>query len=72
MRVKITVIKDNGEEVDYSRELGDLDSLNILNSVEQEVLQLQHEISPFLTETLIETHQSSFVGEKNQEEKREL
>ena len=55
MRVKITVIKDNGEEVDYSRKLGNLNSLNILNSVEQEVLQLQHEMLPFLTETLIET-----------------
>ena len=70
MQVKITIIKDNGEEVAYSRELGDLDSRNILKSVEREVLELQHEISPFLTETLIETHQSSFVGEKNQEEKR--
>ena len=72
MQVKITVIKDNGEELAYSRALGDLDSLNILNSVEREVLELQHEISPFLTQTLIETHQAGFVGEKNQEEKRSL
>ena len=70
MQVKITVIKDNGEEVAYSQTLGELDSCNILKSVEREVQQLQHKISPFLAETLIETHQSSFVGEKNQEEKR--
>ena len=71
MRVKITVTKDNGEEVEFSRELDTLDSSNILNSVESEVGKLQVELSPFLSKTLIEDHQMGFVGEKNQEEKRD-
>ena len=71
MKVKITVIKDNGEEVEIFRKISELDSTNILSSVEQEVLKLQQELSPFLTEKMIEDHQSGFVGEKNQEEKRD-
>ena len=71
MRVKITVIRDNGEELEISRKIGGLDSANILSSVEQEVLSLQREISPFLAEKTIEDHRSGFVGEKNQEEERD-
>ena len=71
MQVKITVIKDNGEEIEISRKIGALDSRNIISSVEQEVLKLQSEIGPILSETLIEDHQSGFVGEKNQEKKRD-
>lgn len=71
MQVKITVIKDNGEEIEFSRKLGALDTTNIISSVEQEMLKLQGELSPFLSETMIEEHQSGFVGEKNQEEKRD-
>ena len=69
MQVKIRLIKDNGEEVEYSHDLGELDSCNIVNSVEREVVALQRAISPFFSETLIESHQQGFVGEKNQEEK---
>jgi hypothetical protein len=71
MHVKITLIKDNGEEIEISRKMGALDSRNVLSSVEQAVQKLQNEISPILSETMIEEHQSDFVGEKNQEEKRE-
>ena len=71
MQVKITVIKDNGEEIEISRKIGDLDGLNIIRSVEQEVLKLQGEIGHLISETIIEDHQSGFVGEKNQEEKRD-
>ncbi len=71
MQVKITVIKDNGEEIEISRKIGALDARNIISSVEQEVLKLQNEIGPLLSETIIEDHQSGFVGEKNQEEKRD-
>lgn len=71
MQVKITVIKDNGEEIEISRKIGALDARNIISSVEQEMLKLQGELSPFLSETIIEEHQSGFVGEKNQEEKRD-
>ena len=71
MRVKIIVIKDNGEELEFSRELGSLDSSNVLNSVESEVDKLQGALSPFLSEALIEDHQKGFVGEKNPEEKRD-
>lgn len=71
MQVKITVIKDNGEEIEISRKIGALDARNIISSVEQEVLKLQSEIGPILSETIIEEHQSGFVGEKNQEEKRD-
>ena len=66
MELKIRLIKDNGEEVEYSREIGELDSCNILNSVEREVVALQRSISPFLSETLIEAHQQGFVEKKNQ------
>ena len=69
MKLKITLIKDNGEEVDYSRQIGELDSSNILKSVEREVVAVQRELSPFLSENLIESHQQGFVGKKNQEEK---
>lgn len=71
MQVKITVIKDNGEEIEISRKIGALDARNIISIVEQEMLKLQGELSPFLSETIIEEHQSGFVGEKNQEEKRD-
>ena len=71
MQVKITVIKDNGEEIEISRKIGDLDGLNIIRSVEQEVLKLQSEIGHLISETIIQDHQSGFVGEKNQEEKRD-
>lgn len=71
MQVKITVIKDNGEAIEISRKIGALDARNIISSVEQEVLKLQNEIGPLLSETIIEDHQSGFVGEKNQEEKRD-
>ncbi len=71
MQVKITVIKDNGEEIEIFRKIGPLDSGNILSSVETAVQKLQNEIGPLLSETIIEEHQSEFVGEKNQEEKRD-
>jgi hypothetical protein len=70
MEVKITLINDRGEEIAFSRKLGALDTHNIISSVEQELLKLQGEIGPFLSETIIEEHQRGFVGEKNQEEKR--
>jgi hypothetical protein len=35
------------------------------------VLKVQSEIAPLLSEIIIEDHQSSFVEEKNQEEKRD-
>ena len=69
MQIKITVVKDNGEELSYLRQLGELDSLTIVNSVAREVVALQRDFSPFLSERLIEAHQQGFVGEKNQEEK---
>ena len=71
MQVKITLIKENGEEVSISRVLDALDSSNVLNSVEQAVCGLQAELAPILSETLLEDHQDGFVGEKNQEEKRD-
>lgn len=71
MRVKITIIKDNGEEIEISRKMSALDSRNVLSSVERAVEKLQNELAPLLSETMIEEHQSDFVGEKNQEEKRE-
>ena len=71
MQVKIIVIKDNGEEIEFSREIGALDSSNIISSVEQELVKLQGSISPFLSQTLIEDHKEGFVGEKNQEENRD-
>lgn len=69
MRVKLTVVKDDGKEVTFSRELNALDSSNILTSIEGAVGAFQSELSPFLSETLIEDHQQGFVGKKNQEEK---
>jgi hypothetical protein len=71
MRVKITIIKDNGEEIEISRKMSALDSRNVLSSVERAVEKLQNELAPLLSETMIEEHQSDFVGEKNQEEKRD-
>ena len=71
MEVKITIIKDSGESIEIVRQIGALDGLNIISSVEQEVVKLQSEIGPLLSETLIEDHQRGFEGEKNQEEKRD-
>lgn len=71
MEVKILIIKDSGESIEISRKIGALDGRNIISSVEQEVVKLQSEIGPLLSETLIEDHQSGFEGEKNQEEKRD-
>gem|GEM_PF-1991248 len=64
MQIKITIIKDNGEEVELLRPIGALDSVNILKSVKHEVLDLQRAASPFLTETLIEEHQAHFGENK--------
>lgn len=69
MQIKVTIIKNNGEEVEYLRDLGDLDSNSIIGSAEAEVTKVQRELLPFLTERLIEEHQLGFVGKKNQEEK---
>jgi hypothetical protein len=71
MQVKLTIIKDNGEEMSYSREVGQLDSTNILNSVESEVLKMQSAMSAFLSKSFIEDHQDGFVGGKNQEKERD-
>ncbi len=71
MQVKITLTKANGEEVSLLRSLDELDSSNVLNSVEQAVCSLQTDLAPFLSENLVEDHQSGFVGEKNQKEKRD-
>ena len=52
MKLKLTLIKDNGEEVDYSRQIGELDSSNILKSVERnnfstlrQILNIEYRIS---------------------------
>ena len=71
MELKITILKDNGETIELSRKIGVLDAGNIISSVEQEVLKVQSEIVPLLSEIIIEDHQSGFVGKKNQEEKRD-
>ena len=65
MELKITILKDNGETIELSRKIGVLDAGNIISSVEQEVLKVQSEIAPLLSEIIIEDHQSGFVGEKN-------
>jgi hypothetical protein len=70
MQLHITLVKDNGEEVRLSHQLADLDSANVIQSVEQELAKLHTSLNPLLSEALLETHQLGFVGEKNQEEER--
>lgn len=72
MKVKLTVVKEDGTEIEVSVPIGELNSKNIIQSAEAEVCKMQEIFLPFLTERIIESHQSEFVGEKNQEEKREL
>lgn len=61
------MVKENGEEVVFSRSIDALDSSNVLNSVEQAVCSLQSDLAPILSEVLLEDHQNGFVGKKNQE-----
>ena len=64
MKLKVTLVKNNGEEVEYTREIGLSDSTKIIAGVEEEVSQLKRDLSPLLMDTIIEEHQSGFEGEK--------
>ena len=70
MEIRVTIIKDNGEQIEISRKISDLDGANIIRSVEKEVQKVQDEIGPLLSESIIEEHQNGFEGEKNKEEER--
>jgi hypothetical protein len=71
MQVTISIKKDNGEVLEFMKELNKLDEKDIIASVEQEVFSIKEELLPKISEKLIEEHQSLFEGEKNQEKERE-
>lgn len=71
MQFTISITKDNGEVVSITKELNALSSTDIINSVEEQVGKIKQIVLPFLSEQLIEHHQSEFKEKKNQEEERE-
>jgi hypothetical protein len=74
MQVTVSIKQDNGEIIEFIKELDKLDSLDekdIIGSIEKQVLSIREAILPILSEKLIEQHQARFRGEKNKEKKRE-
>jgi hypothetical protein len=71
MQVTISIKKDNGEVLEFMKELNKLDEKDIIASVEQEVFSIKEELLPKISEKLIEEHQLLFEGEKNKEKERE-
>jgi hypothetical protein len=71
MQITFTITLDSGETITVERHLDTIDSTDVLRSVEQTVCKLQTELGTILSEELVKDHQAGFVGEKNQEEKRD-
>ena len=71
MEVTIRIKKNNGEIVEVIKELDSFDNNDIIESVEQQVLNIKEILLPILSASLIEHHQVGFKGEKNKEEKRQ-
>lgn len=65
MEVTIKIKQDNGETIEIVRQLSKTDGLNIIDSVEEQMLLISKEVIPTLSEQLIEHHQKEFKGEKN-------
>ena len=71
MQVTISIKKANGELIEITQEISELEYHNIISSVEQQVQSIRETILPLLSERLVEHHKTGFKGEKNQEEERE-
>ena len=67
MQVTISIKKDNGEVIEVVKELTELSSTDIIESVERQINSIKEVCFPLLSEKLVEEHQQKFEGEKNQE-----
>ena len=71
MEVRIIVKKDNGEEIEITRSISEIQGKDIIDDVEKQVHSIKEVFLPLLSEQLVEQHKSSFRGKKNKEEERE-
>jgi hypothetical protein len=71
MQVTISIKKDNGETIEITKEVVEQTIADIIESVEQQVNSIKTQCFPLITEKLIEGHQQTFKGEKNQEKERD-
>ena len=70
MEVRIIVKKDNGEEIEITRSISEIQGKDIIDDVEKQVHSIKEVFLPLLSEQLVEHHKTSFRGKKNKEEER--
>jgi hypothetical protein len=70
MQVRITITKDNGEEVELVQDVSVPEGDDLIGKVERQVQSIKESFLPLLSEQLVERHRLGFGGEKNQEEER--